>query len=120
MCCTAVTHSELRYAGRAELHLAAERVSELLGPKEDDTSGMTATGMLANIQPTTAESTYSVKSKIQFDDAKHTVDSYPLRLTNRNLSGDLQLDEVPVPSTVRKTYNVRFAVNSTTAQSRHL
>lgn len=82
-----------------------------MGPEEDDTSGLSGSGMLVNIEPTTAQSTFHVKKGAEngIDDA---VGSHPLLLTNRNLSGDLQIEEERArSSTMSKTLNVRTTVN---------
>ena len=90
-------------------------MSHLSGPEEDDTSGLSGTGLLVNIEPTTAQSTFHVK-KGAVNGVQTVVGSHPLRLTNKMLSGSLTLDEQqpPPPSAVHKTITVRPFANTVT------
>lgn len=83
--------------------MAAEPVSSLVGPSEDDTSGMSAHGELVGIDPSTAASAFPVRWRrraqgtgdddIESESSDTAVDSHPVVLTCTNPSLGVELDD---------------------------
>ena len=88
-------------------------MSKIIGPKEDDISGVSAHGEIVNIAPTSARHTFYAANDAADSALDNSLSAHPLELSRRSLSGDLVLPP-PEPTYmsrhVKKTLGVRGCV----------
>lgn len=79
-------------------------MSKIIGPKEDDISGVSAHGELVNIDPTSARQTFFAPSGAADSALENSLSAHPLELSRRSLSGELVL---PPPEPTYVSRNVK-------------
>lgn len=95
--------------GQASIEVAALPVSKVSGPKEDDMTGVSAQGLLVNISPTTARSTFKLRqSSVAGDNAVETVlAAHPVELSGSQNELRAPGSEEALSRRVRKGLSVR-------------
>jgi hypothetical protein len=113
-----------RRSGRATIDIAAEPVSSLQGPSEDDVSGMSAQGELISMEPAAADCIFFMRSGTTTTtaDDSHLFNSHPLNVNSLSLAQDHELDgdaqSTSLSSTMLNKLSVRFSMDTATSSCR--